>query len=94
MRILRLTAPDADTLAMILEGAVQEAHDSTLSADEQERAEGAHGLEVAMRLLREVDDESPVFDVGVKPGVPVDWDYVFGDEAEPTADQPEVHADA
>lgn len=95
MRLLRITEPDADALAMILEMAVQEAHEATLSQDETERAEGADGLEVALRLLREVDDESPVFDVSVKPGIPVDWDYVFGDEdAEPTADQPEMHAEA
>ena len=94
MRLLRLTAPDADALAMILESAIQDAHEATLSNDETERAEGADALEVALRLLREVDDESPIFDVSVKPGSPVDWEYVFGDEAEPTADQPEMHAEA
>lgn len=95
MRLLRLTAPDADALAMILESAIQDAHEATLSDDETERAEGADALEVALRLLREVDDESPIFDVSVKSGVAVDWDYVFGDDgAEPTADQPEMHAEA
>ena len=95
MRLLRLTPSDADALAMILEGAVQDAHESTMSDDPAEQAEAADALEVALRLLREVDDESPIFDVSVKPGVEVDWDYVFGDEdAEPTADQPEMHAEA
>lgn len=95
MRILRFTEPDADFLAMLIESAVQEAHEATMSDDPAEQAEGADALESALRLLREVDDESPIFDVSIKAGQEVDWDYVFGDEdAEPTADQPEMHAEA
>ena len=85
--ILRLLGNDAESLVFILEDAVQGAHDATMDGEHKEDA--AALLDSALRLLRQLDEDSPIFDVEVKAGEPVDWDHVFADEA--TAD---IHEDS
>lgn len=80
--ILRLLGNDADALVFILEEAVQNAHEATMDGEDKEEA--AELLETTLRLLRQLDEDSPIFDADVKPGVAVDWDNIFAEEA--TAD--------